>query len=259
MPADDFGDEPQAEQEEQSVEQRDTLPTQDELTLRLQEEVEKQAQPVQNIDTSTLRYAEIQAKQIMDDATRRAEEMIEQMKTEARQEIDSEAEKARSQGFRKGYEEGLVQARVEADVRIKEDMELQAKRIDNFLEKATLAKEEMLMQTRNDMCKLSMAVAEKVIHVSLASSSEVIGRMIAVSTEKLKRCEWVRIYVSGSNAKHLAKAPPELVSALAGISDNIKIIPMPEEEVGTCIIEMPGEIIDASATTQLNNIKGFIT
>ena len=34
---------------------------------------------------------------------------------------------------------------------------------------------------------------------------------------------------------------------------------MADDEAGTCIIEMPDEIIDASAATQLNNIRTMLS
>ena len=52
---------------------------------------------------------------------------------------------------------------------------------------------------------------------------------------------------------------PELTASLAGLSDHIKLIPMADDESGTCIIEMPDEIIDASASTQLNNIRDVLS
>ena len=33
---------------------------------------------------------------------------------------------------------------------------------------------------------------------------------------------------------------------------------MPEDESGTCILEMPDEIIDASVSTQLQNIRDLV-
>ena len=84
------------------------------------------------------------------------------------------------------------------------DREAVAQRLEEevraFLEKATLAKEEMLLQTRDEMLDLCIAVAEKVVRVSLRSSSEVIVRMIQTATERLKRQEWVHIYISGCDA-----------------------------------------------------------
>ena len=106
---------------------------------------------------------------------------------------------------------------------------------------------------------MSLAVAEKVIHISLRTSRDVIARMIQVATETLTRREWVHIYVGGYEARDLAQITPELTTALAGLSEHIKIIPMSDDELGACIIEMPDEIIDASASTQLNNIRDVLS
>ena len=46
--------------------------------------------------------------------------------------------------------------------------------------------EELLRETRGELGELSLAIAEKVIHVSLNSSSEVVARMIQVATEGIK-------------------------------------------------------------------------
>ena len=48
---------------------------------------------------------------------------------------------------------------------------------------------------------------------------------------------------------------PQLAKALSHVSDRVRLTPMTEEESGTCIIEMPDEIIDASVSTQLENIR----
>ena len=53
-------------------------------------------------------------------------------------------------------------------------------------------------------------------------------------------------------------ADTEFLEALSRLSDNIKIVTMDNEEEGTCIIELPDEIIDASVSTQLENIKDII-
>ena len=42
------------------------------------------------------------------------------------------------------------------------------------------------------------------------------------------------------------------------LSDRVRVIPMADDESGTCIIEMPDEIIDASVSTQLDNLRGVL-
>ena len=127
--------------------------------------------------------------------------------------------------------------------------------VQQFLEEAAGAREAMLDATAEEMRDLALATAEKIIHVSLKSSSDVVMRMVLHATEKLKRREWVNVYIAGCDLKGTAQLPPSLTTALAAVSDHVKIIPIADDESGTCIIEMPDEIIDASAGTQLSNIR----
>ena len=87
----------------------------------------------------------------------------------------------------------------------------------------------------------------------------VIAKMIQGATEKLKRREWVRIYIAGCDAQGIAQVTPSLTLSLAALSDHIKLIPMSDEESGTCIIETPDTIIDAGAATQLSNIRSLLS
>ena len=147
---------------------------------------------------------------------------------------------------------------IEGRAAMEEQLHQQELQIKQFLEEASQAREDLMEQTQSELCDLSVAVAEKIIHVSLKSSREVILKMIQMATDRLKRREWVHIYVGGCTARELAQITPELTATLAGLSDHIKVIPMADDESGTCIIEMPDEIIDASVSTQLDNIKDIL-
>ena len=222
-------------------------------------EPEESAPEAEEKDTpSAVDFAQIQAEKILEDARRQAEDYLVRRQMEAEQEAEQVRQQAQSEGYRQGYAEGLRQAGVEGQAELQKQREQQAEELQAFLEKATAAREELLRETRGELCELSLAIAEKVIHVSLNSSSEVVARMIQVATEKLKRREWVHIYVGGCAAKEVSAITPELMTALAGLSDHIKIIPLSDDEAGTCIIEMPDEIIDASASTQLKNIRDLM-
>lgn len=219
---------------------------------------EEPEQPAEQDGASVIAFAQVQAEQILADAEKQAEELIRQRQRQAEDEIQKAREDAKSEGYRQGYAEGLQQARVESQTAMQQQLEKQARDVAEFLEKASNAREELIRQTQQELCDLSIAVAEKVIHISLKTSSEVIARMIQVVTEKMKRREWVHIYVGGCDAKGLAQITPELTMSLASLSDHIKIIPMTDDESGTCIIEMPDEIIDASVSTQIQNIRDIL-
>lgn len=203
-------------------------------------------------------FAQVQAEKILADARLQAEELRTQALARAQAEIDQAKADGRDEGFRQGYQDGLGQARVEVQNQVQEQLRREAAQVEEFLKSADRARAEMLEQTKGELCDLSVAIAEKIIHISLKSSREVIGRMIQVAAEKLKRREWVHIYIGGVDTRTAAQIAPELTASLAGLSDHIKIIPMAEDESGTCILEMPDEIIDASVSTQLQNIRDLM-
>ena len=62
-----------------------------------------------------------------------------------------------------------------------------------------------------------------------------------------------------SDAKRMGQIPASLTAAVSGISDRVRIIPMSDDDSGTLVIEMPDEIIDASASTQMGNIRGLLS
>lgn len=194
----------------------------------------------------------------MADARRRAEELTEQTQQQLAEQIEAARMEGRDAGYRAGYAEGLDKAGLETRMQAeKKAAELETE-LARFLENATRIQERLMDGTAEELRDLAMTVAERVVRISLKSSGEVIGRMIQGAIEKLKRREWVHIYIAGCDAKQVAEISPSLTGALAAVSSNIKIIPMADDESGTCIIEMPDEIIDASASTQMNNMRAML-
>ena len=203
-------------------------------------------------------YARVQADEIVAQARQEGEKLLEEYRRQAREEARQMQEEARQEGYRQGYADGMTKAEAEGRAQLEQQCRQQAEELKRFLDRATQAKENLLTQAQDELCDLSIAVAEKVIHISLKSSRDVILRMVQMATERLRRREWVRIYIGGCDSRELAQIAPELTASLAGLSDHIKLIPMADDESGTCIIEMPDEIIDASASTQLDNLKDIL-
>lgn len=205
-----------------------------------------------------VQYAQLQAELILKQAREEADRLLADARAAAKQEQEEIRAGARDEGYRVGYTEGTAKAMEDAA----RDREAVAARLEKdvqeYLEKADMAREEMILQTREELLDLCIAVAEKVVRVSLRSSSEVIVRMIQTATERLKRQEWVHIYISGCDSRQLAQISPALTTALGALSQHIKVVPMGDGEDGTCIVETPEEIIDASVSTQMSNIRDIL-
>ena len=203
-------------------------------------------------------FAQVQADKILKEARRQAEEILQKARQEAEQESQRLRRAAREDGYQDGYTQGLAQAAQEGAQRREEQAgELEAS-VQQFLERAGAELDRQMDRSVDELRDLALAVAEKVVCISLKSSGEVISRMIQTAIDKRKRREWVHIYIAECDARLLTQAPASLAAALSAISDRVRIIPMADDESGTCIIEMPDEIVDASAATQMANIRSLL-
>ena len=217
--------------------------------------VEEEGQPS---TPTAIDYANIQAEAIVQDAHRSADDFLAQAKAEAEAEAKRIYQEAKEAGFRDGFAEGLAQAQTENARRQNEEAAKLAGEVQQFLEKAGAAIDRQMDQNLEDLKDLALAIAEKVICVSLRSSSDIITRMVQTALDKRKHREWVYIYIAESDVKQAGQIPASLMSVVSKLSDRVRIIPMADDESGTCVIEMPEEIIDASVSTQLGNIRSML-
>ena len=218
------------------------------------EEAAREEEPEEN----PISFAQIQAESILADAHRQVEELLEEARAAAAQEAEEVRAAAREAGRQEGYQQGMAQAMEEAAQLREEQAAAQEAQVEQFLEQAGAALDRQMDESVDDLRDLALAIAEKVVCVSLKSSADVICRMIQTAVDKRKRREWVHIYIAGCDAKRLGQMPASLSATLSGLSDRVRIIPIADDESGTCIIETPDEIIDASSATQLNNIRGIL-
>lgn len=179
----------------------------------------------------------------------------------ARQEAEKIREEAFRQGEKDGYDAGYIRGEEQAfadhqEAYNKELTDLRQE-IISLVQDMGNKKDKVLEKYMDDLKDISLAVAEKIIHTSLKSSSEIVKRMIIAGTEKLKKTSWLKIYIGKEEPGVSIQGDAELIRELSRLSDNVKIVLM-EEEPGTCIIELPNEIIDVSTGTQLENIRGIL-
>ena len=221
-------------------------------------EREDEAEPAPETKETPISFAQIQAEQILADARRDADKILMQAKDKADEEAREVFAKARGEGYQEGYVAGLAQAAGESRQAREEQAARLEEEVHRFMEHAADTLDRQMDQSVEDLRDLAMAVAEKVICVSLKSSADVIARMIQSAIDKRKKKEWVHIYIAECDAKRLTQLPASLTSALSALSDRVRIIPMADDESGTCIIEMPDEIVDASVSTQLGNLRTIL-
>lgn len=225
--------------------------------VQAEEQREKRAEPTRSFEQE-MSLAQAEADRLIQNAKAQAEHIIEQAKQAAETEVSRIYQRASEDGYNQGYAEGHQKGQQEASAAMRKAAQDAVDAVQHFLSQANQTRDAEIDKLSAEVLDVAVAVAEKVIHVSLKSSEEIIKRMIITATEKLKRRQWVQIYVADCDVKGVAQSDPSLAAALSSLSDHIKIVPMKDAEPGTCIVEMPDEIIDASASTQLENIRSVI-
>jgi len=206
---------------------------------------------------------------IMDGAKKEAQEIVEranEMAGSILKEAREQAEQLKREALQEGYQEGYEKGFQESMDKVKEEQgrvlksTLQEFRTDmeQALASVEEAKKKCLRQYLDELKDCAVAVAEKVIHISLQSSGQIIKRMILAETERLDKVAWVKIYMEKTDYEMMIQTDADIISELSRLSDNIKFIVMEKEQSGNCIIEMPEEIIDIGVDTQMENIKEIL-
>lgn len=202
-----------------------------------------------------------QARRDADEIMRKAAIDASEVMNAGRQRALELQEEARAEGYQAGYDAGKEEALQCAQEECK--TELSQKYFD-LLESARAAalqidekKKEMQQQYLEQMKEMVLAVAEKVINVSLKSSAEVIERMILYALETSGSYQWAKVRISAEDARRMQEGGINLDEALKHVADRVKIVIIEDAPSGTCYVEFPDQIIDISAQSQLQNIKAL--
>lgn len=198
------------------------------------------------------------ASEAAQEIVRKAEEQARQILADARDQADILRQKAFRDGHEEGCQEGYREAYEEQRKLLDEEIRHLQTNAADVIKSITIEKTKLLEQYIDDLKRISLAVAEKIIQTSLQSSGDIVKRMILAATDKITKKQWAKIYITKCNTSISMDVDTEFLDAMSKLSDNIKIVAMDNGEEGTCIIELPDEIIDASVSTQLENIKDIL-
>lgn len=217
----------------------------EEVTGKEEEELEAEAEGEVS--------AEIVEK-LIEEAKQNAREII----REAREQAEVLRERAYEEGKSRGESEGFQQAYEEHRQTLDKELRSLQRNIADVVQSVTREKEYIMEKYVDELKNIVLAISEKIIQTSIHSSGEIVKRMILSATDKMKKRQWAKIYITKCNTGISMEVDEEFLEALSHLSENVKIIMMDNSEEGTCIIELPDEIVDASVGTQLENIKDVL-
>lgn len=193
-------------------------------------------------------------KKVLDEAQKKADEIIGQAQIDAEEIKKNTFDQASEEGYKDGYKKAYEEHKAKMDEEIAVFLIQVRDMIQSYEEEKAL----LISQNIDELKELAIAIAEKVIQISLKTSGEIIKKMIVTATSKMKYKEWVKIYISKRDSALIVESNADLIDAISHLSEHIKIIVMEDSAPGTCIIELPDQIIDASASTQIENIRAIM-
>lgn len=195
-----------------------------------------------------------------EDILRTAEEEAQRLGEQASCEAEEIKQKAYDQGFSEGQAAGFETGRQEGKDQMSQDLLTQYQFLfqaaDQAVNELEAQKREFSQSYLEDLRDLVVIIAEKVISISLKSSGKVIEGMMrdAVGTRQAKRL-WANVSISQIDYQSLLENGISPETVLEESAEQVRLTIVEEAEPGTCLIEFPEEIIDASVSTQIANIK----
>lgn len=202
-----------------------------------------------------LQDAKEQADRIIQEAMAAAETIRNNAVAEASAALGQAEQTGYNEGFEKGQNEGFQNAYEETRRELDEQNRSLLEEISRAIAELERQKTDYIRQYSEEMKDLVIAIAEKVIKISLKSSSDVIRRMILAAVESRTQKEWVKIYISEYDANLIVREDNDILEALRKVSDHVKIVTMENGQSGDLIVEYPDQAIDAGVNTQLENIR----
>ncbi|SEA42003.1 flagellar assembly protein FliH [Oribacterium sp. KHPX15] len=213
-------------------------------------EPEKQSEQVKSDEEIA-----ILQRKMLRDAADRAEKIINRANLEAEQ-IKKEAY---DEGYNAGHQEGMADGHRAAQQQAEADFKLTIEKYQTAVAHSIIQigeeREESFHRYLDELKDVAIAVAEKVIHISLETSGEIIKRMIIAEVEKMKKTEWIKIYIDKFDYEKLLSVDEDVAADLARISDNVKFVVQDKESMGYAVIETPSEMIDIGVSSQIDNIR----
>lgn len=210
---------------------------------------------IYNQRETIIKDATAEALRIVNTAKRNAQLEVEEIKKRANKEgYNAGFEIGKNKGYEEGYQKGLITIREE----LSKKNETRLNEINSMIELIENKKQSILSRYENEISKLSIDIAEKIMRQKIELKDNFIAKIIESVIKDYKNVEWVKIYISNNEDVKMLEADKSLMDELSKISNDIKIEVKKGLANGSCIVETPDNIVDASLDTQLNNLKEIL-
>lgn len=159
-------------------------------------------------------------------------------------EARNEAWNIKNLAYKDGYAAGN-QALVKDIVQCIQDVDKAMSDLEKLLNQFT-------SQYEKDLFALAVTIASKVLCQRISQDDEAMAELIHHAVDSVKNADWISVEVAESMGGYIKTLNEELQNSVRSSSVDIT---MKDAAPGFCIIKTPHVVLDASISTQLENLK----
>ena len=164
--------------------------------------------------------------------------------------LRADAEPSTQEAFQRGKAEGERLARQAVD----RHLEAEVGTLRQFMQEMKTVSPQVRRQTEEQLVRLSISVARRILHRELTVDSEALQGLIKAALKKLEGRTIQRVRTDPQSAGTLRVAMDRV-----GMPTAVRVIEDPTLPRGSLLIDFPNGQLDASVETQLSEIeRGFV-
>jgi flagellar assembly protein FliH len=187
----------------------------------------------------------------IDDRERAAQEV--KLRKELERRWEQTSEKAEVAGYTKGLEEGKAEAYKAELPRIRERVE----KLDHLLREMDSFRERIFTANEAFLMELIAEVAGMVVLKEIQLDKDYVKRLVITLLQQLSTKEDLKIHLSEADFANVAELQQAMQKEFGKLS-NTTIEINPDIPVGGCKIETRFGVVDASVSSQIENVKNAL-
>ncbi len=198
-----------------------------------------------------LKEAEAAAKKLRQEAEKEREQLL----RSAAKEAESLKQEASEAGHREGHEKGYQEGKEEAQKEMKDSLLETNKKAEQTLRTAREAADYYMEHAEEDIARIVMQVAEKVIPQHFLDVPQVILPAVRQAILKVRDQKEVNVHVAPDGYDMVLMARDEFRSLLTDGTAVLEVTSDESLKPGDCVIETPNGGVDARLQTQIELIR----
>lgn len=202
------------------------------------------------------RRGEEEAQRIKDEAAAEAEKILAEAREKAAR-IEADSQAAFDAGRKAAEEEGRAAGREEGFTEGRAEVERLVERARTILERAQDKREEILIETEQQIIGLVLVIANKVIKIISENQRDVVIATVSEALRKVKGRGEITVRVNIADLELTTEHTKDFIALVEG-AKSLQVMEDSNIEPGGCVIETDFGEIDARISSQFEELKSRI-